>query len=439
MYIQALINLLPITVGVLRQDEAPSDTLRLGPLTPYKKAPSVQGIADLPSDCSVDRVMLMHRHGSRGPIRELPLIQGLAKKIAKAHDAIANATLPDNLQFLKQGYATDLQVGRLTSVGRRQLFEHGVNFLFRYPHLHADAFVAGNEERVIESSHWFGQGYLGTKAADSAFTTLPDTGNNWLRPSIGCPAWNDNHKLATAQRDAWSGRYIPPITRRLNGLLPGVRLSDDDTRGALYACAYDMASYDASPWCEVFLPAELASFEYEADLAMDGAFGYTIEPAVLGPMLGALYVNKLIERFQDTAGDAKPMYLEFGHDTTIIFALAALGLAKDDPPLGPGGMDPRRKFRTSDQVPFAANMVWERITCGTSFSGPQIRLVLNERTFPLDVCAKTEEDEVYGTCSLENFVAANKFSTGIEYDDRFWKDTCKATGARDVLVDQSRF
>ncbi|KAH7913206.1 histidine phosphatase superfamily [Hygrophoropsis aurantiaca] len=237
MYIPALLNLLPFTLGFLHQDDPPSDTLRLGTLTPYKKAPIVEGIRGLPDDCSVDQI---HRHGSREPLEyELPLIQGLTYKLGNASEAIANATLPDSLQFLKQGYVTNLQIGRLTAVGRKQLFDHGVDFLFRYPHLHAETFVAGNEARVIESSHWFGQGYLGMKVSDAEFITLPDGGNNWIRPFMECPAWGESWNPTTTPGAIWGKKYIPPITRRLNKLLPGVHLSDDDTHGALFACAYD--------------------------------------------------------------------------------------------------------------------------------------------------------------------------------------------------------
>ena len=60
---------------------------------------------------------------------------------------------------------------------------------------------------------------------------------------------------------------------------------------------------------------------------MDGAFGYNL-PDNMGHVLGALYANKLIERFTNATGDAAPIYLEFGHDTTIDMALTALGLIK---------------------------------------------------------------------------------------------------------------
>ena len=77
----------------------------------------------------------------------------------------------------------------------------------------------------------------------------------------------------------------------------------------------------------MFTEDELAQFEYELDLLMTGAFGYNL-PDPMGPTIGSLYVNKLIDRFTNASGDAVPLYLEFGHDTTIDLALTALGLAK---------------------------------------------------------------------------------------------------------------
>lgn len=61
--------------------------------------------------------------------------------------------------------------------------------------------------------------------------------------------------------EEWKAKYVPPITRRLNHLLPGVGLSDNDTQGALFACPYDLAARGKSPWCGVFLPHELMGLE----------------------------------------------------------------------------------------------------------------------------------------------------------------------------------
>jgi hypothetical protein len=42
------------------------------------------------------------------------------------------------------------------------------------------------------------------------------------------------------------------------------------------------------------------SFRYELDLMIDGGFGYGL-PGDMGPVLGSLYVNKLLERFVNCA------------------------------------------------------------------------------------------------------------------------------------------
>ena len=138
-----------------------------------------------------------------------------------------------------------------------------------------------------------------------------------------CAEWDYNYgNNATV---AWGTVYLPPIARRLNGLLPGVALSADDVHGALYACAYDLAAHGTSPWCGAFTAGEIEAFEYELDLLMDGAFGYNL-PGSMEVTLGAVFVNKLVSRFTDP--NANKTYVEFGHDTTIDMALSALGLVQ---------------------------------------------------------------------------------------------------------------
>jgi acid phosphatase len=156
---------------------------------------------------------------------------------------------------------------------------------------------------------------------------------------------------------------------------------------------------------------------------MWGAFSYGL-PNSMGPALGALYVSHLIEAFTN---GTDPFVLEFGHDTTIDMALSALGLAHDKKPLSAKGPVPSgRAFRTSSQVPFAAQMVWEKFECATSFKGPQIRLVLNDSPLPLSVCKKT--DRKYGSCALDDFVASQSAARSVKWGDQAWNATCGNAG-----------
>jgi hypothetical protein len=59
-----------------------------------------------------------------------------------------------------------------------------------------------------------------------------------------------------------------------------------------------------------------------------------------------------------------------------------------------------------------------------SRDGPQIRLLLNDAPFPLPMCAKSHFDAKYGSCTLDAFVKANNFSTGIQWGDAAWNATC---------------
>ncbi len=69
----------------------------------------------------------MHRHGARYPLAsELVYITQLVEKLGNTSAAIQKAKLPDNLAFLKGGYASTLGHDDLTAPGRMELFQHGV-------------------------------------------------------------------------------------------------------------------------------------------------------------------------------------------------------------------------------------------------------------------------------------------------------------------------
>ncbi|KAG2078233.1 phosphoglycerate mutase-like protein [Suillus decipiens] len=429
MFIQGILNWLTLTSLTFNSHEHDDPLKRLGNLTPYRVAPAYHKVkAELPGDCSVDRVMLMHRHGSRGPAgsEEMRLISSLVQTLRDGHDALQDAHLPENLRFLQtgKGYESHLDPENLSIIGRQQLFNHGVEFGLKYPNFTTETLLSSPSQRVVDSMYFFAQGRFGREAKDKNLLTVKDIPGpvSWITPWTSCPGTNHHHASQVATD--WSSLYLPSITERLNDLLPyGISFTDDDTHGALYACAYDLAARDESPWCDVFHANELADFEYEMDLIVDAITGY-LTPNDAGPVMGSVFVKKLIDRFSNTGGEAQPLYLEFGHDTTIIAAIAAMGLNEDDPPLSPDELREHRRFRTSYQAPFAAQMVWERFTCEESFDGPQIRLVLNEETYPLWTCAETKHDRRFGTCSLDAFVRANKFSTDIEFGDDTWQAAC---------------
>lgn len=431
MHLPVVLNLLQASLssftGLLDFDPSanvsPYDLDRLATLSPYHDRAHVPGVAaELPSDCTVDQVVLLHRHGSRGPEWEDKYIQKLVETLDNSSQAIGRAHLPQNLRFLKDGYKSDLVPHELTIVGRRQLFDHGADFALQYPTLSTDVVLSSPVQRVVDSSRYFGHGFFGGDVDTVEFVTVDelDVPVNWVTPWKSCLKYSEAKGHAAAS--AWASKYVPPITQRLSRHL-GVDLSDDDIRGALFACPYDLAAHNESPWCAAFHNHELRSLEYEYDLLMDRISGHMSNNDP-GPVLGSVYVNKLIERFTNATGDAKELYLEFGHDTSILLVLSAMALNKDATPLPVDHIRVHRKFHTSEQTPFAARMVWEKFSCKKSFHGPQIRLLLNSATYPLTTCQKSFKDKEFGSCSLKEFISVNQFNLNIHYGDETWNATC---------------
>ncbi|KAI5859428.1 phosphoglycerate mutase-like protein [Durotheca rogersii] len=405
----------------------------LGNLSPFFVPPNTPGslAQGTPPGCTVSKLFLVHRHGSRHPHPdELAVIEELERHIHKNRDLFSNprAPIPDGWSFLGEGWNNTFTSDILTAPGRQQLFDHGVALRLEYPELYTETEVlAADEDRVVESARWFMYGYYGR---DSAATLVPVPEDNetvsWLTPFETCDAWDSGFGRAPVNQ--WGVVYLPPIAARVNGLLaaafPGANFNATHVHGMLYACAYGTAvsGVGSSPWCPVFAPDEILHNEYEYDLRMRGFAGYGL-PGDMGPLLGSLLVGNATAFLRRDHGP--PLALAFGHDKTIALGIAALGLATDaDYPIT-GPVNPARAWRSAEQTPFAAYMLWKRLECGARGEESRIQLVLNGANFGLGPagCASDE----YGSCALEDFLAADRVIAALKitHGDARWKASCK--------------
>ncbi len=162
---------LSLASAIPRSSKSSSDGFvlehHLGNLSPYFNAPIPSGLSlGVPSGCHVDQVSLIHRHGSRGPISsEIGYIRNLSYYLNN-HTSLLSSPVSkphQKLAFLAEtGWnANALKQDDLTAVGRRELFEHGVQMKLDYPHHNTTLFLAGQQDRVVESAQWFAAGYLG--------------------------------------------------------------------------------------------------------------------------------------------------------------------------------------------------------------------------------------------------------------------------------------
>lgn len=405
----------------------------LGNLSPYFTPTNTPAslLSGIPPSCTVDRAYLIHRHGSRQPIDgEIQVIQALSYYINNNTALFSSpiGTPPSEFAFLTvPGWTSEFTINDLSAPGRLELFNHGVALRLAYPSLYTTTLLAGGQDRVVESAQWFAAGYYGRDANSTA--TLNVIGENaetisWITSMDTCATWeyDSGNDLVTT----WDAIYLPPIAARINARLaptfPGVNFTAANAHGALWACAYGTAvsGVGSSPWCPIFLDSEILEFEYELDLLMRGAFGYGL-PTEQGPVLGSLLVSNLTAFLVDESATAQNLSLNFAHDTTIDLGLTALGLANDTSYPVSGPINPSRKWRTSTQVPFAAQMLWTRLSCGGE---TRVQLVLNGANFDLSPtgCAS----DVYGTCSLEGFLATSNVmeAQNITQGDASWSAAC---------------
>ena len=411
----------------------------LGNLSPYFDAPIPAGLeAGLPAGCEVEQLSLIHRHGSRHPIsQEIGTINALGWYINNQSWTEPARKVAREFDFLREnaGWRNTLVTNDLSPDGRKQLFDHGVAYRLEYAHLNTTLFLAGEQDRVVESAQWFAAGYLGRAANETGTLDVISESEgvkSYITPMETCHTWSysSGGDLVTE----WGKVYLHPISARINNALrpayPKVNFTADNVHGMLWACAYETATLGVghSDWCGVFHRSEIEQFEYELDLLMRGAFGYGL-PNNSAQVMGALFISNLTERLTKPesfleADKPRQIFFDFAHDTTIDLILSTLGLAADKSFPTTGPVNPNRSWRTSYQVPFAAQMEWRKLACPNNQK--RVQLVLNKAPVSLaPVCGKGKTDK-FGSCDLNDWVKADKVTAAnkIQVDDETWAKAC---------------
>ncbi|OTB10928.1 hypothetical protein K445DRAFT_69283 [Daldinia sp. EC12] len=424
---QLLVKILPLS----RHEDSFDTYKHLGHLSPFFVPSNTPASlrSGTPPGCAAEKAFLIHRHGSRHPHEdELAIIQNLSDYVNNNRDLFSNpkVQLPGTYSFLYEGWNSTFGTDSLTAPGRQQLFDHGVSLRLQYPDFDSVTEVlASDSDRVVESARWFMDGFYGRVSNYTATLKVVaenETTVSWITPYLACPKWDSAYGEDPPAK--WRPLYIPPITKRINKSLakayPDVNFTDTHISAMLYSCAYETAirGIGSSPWCGVFLPSEIADNEYEYDLRMRGFAGYGL-PGDMASVLGSLLVSNVTSFLQRDEGPK--LSLGFGHDKTIALGLTALGLASDKlPPTGP--VDPDRAWRAAKLMPFAANMVWQRLECDGDRT--RIQLLLNGANYGLGPVG-CEIDE-YGSCALEDFLNTTKVQTALKftYGDERWKTAC---------------
>lgn len=226
----------------------------------------------------------------------------------------------------------------------------------------------------------------------------------------------------------WVDQYLGSAVTRLGASVQGLELTPRLLYGMQQLCSYDTVAFGHSDFCGLFTEDEWLGLEWAWDLTLWGSYG---PGSPVGRAQGVGWLNEFMARLTKTpwdprtqtsenatlAGDNttfpldRSVYADFTHDSSIAGVLAALGLQNLAESLLPyDAPQPKRAYRTSMLVPFAARLVFEDVACSTGDSPAQryVRMLLNDAVFPLDQLGPDCVKRADGMCPFDGFVKSQQ-------------------------------
>jgi acid phosphatase len=223
--------------------------------------------------------------------------------------------------------------------------------------------------------------------------------------------------------------YAPPAAARLNALLPDVNFNwtAADVFAAQSLCGYETAARGESEFCNLFREEEWLGFEYgkltscnpiESELTLWSAandvkyhrqlgYGSTLAPSLGIPWLAAsarLLSGAANGTAPNSSATSQSLWISFTHREEPPFVVTALGLFNTTNASMPAtAINYERAWRTSEILPFLANVALEAISCNntaggnstatqTNAAGPAaevyVRALVNQAPIPIPGCSE---------------------------------------------------
>lgn len=419
-----------------KEDNATSNDIfhNLGQTSPYFPAhdlfPETHGYENVPKQCKIKQVHILHRHGSRYPASGggASSVQSLGEKVHNASKA-GKLDAKDDLAFLKHwNYSLGSEV--LVHQGAQELFDSGVKHYYAYAKLlenltdHKPVVRTTSQSRMIDSARYWALGFFGWDAPSKINLEVINEikgQNNTLVPYFDC---NNQFFLSNDLNPIWRKKYLKNALSRIQKQVKGVNLTITDIYNMQSMCAYEVVALGYSHFCGLFTKQEWEHFEYDLDLSMQANSGF-MNPG--SKALGIGYVTELLDRLQhnnfkgpqseqNRTLDQNPtyfpldqrLYADFTHDVVIQMVLTALNFTQIADYLPTTKPDPERRYRTSRITPFGARVVFEVLDCEEEGkSDNYLRVKINEALVPLDQDqgCKRRKDSL---CKLHDFVKYQK-------------------------------
>ncbi|CAB1445677.1 unnamed protein product [Pleuronectes platessa] len=336
------------------------------------------------------------RHGTRYPtaknVKKMQKLYELVKSRASGHES----WLREIKSQWTMWYTEDMD-GRLVQKGMSDHKHLAVRLSKLFPSLVSEEKLRGGSIQFITSSkHRCVNSTLSFKAGLTELWDIRDqefdhaVNDALMRFFDKCTRFLDevdNNPTALAEMDKFKeGPEMRRVEQKIADRLgvPYNTVTADMAEAAFYMCAYEFAIKTVnSPWCRLFDEVDAQVMEYTNDLKQfwKRSYGYDINSKS-----SCILFHDVFSRLDKAANEnlsgqqvTEAVTVQVGHAETLLPLITLLGFFKDSEALTSTNYatQTQRSFRTSQMLPYAANLLLVLYDCG----GGDLRLqpLLNEK------------------------------------------------------------
>ncbi|XP_030630380.1 multiple inositol polyphosphate phosphatase 1b [Chanos chanos] len=384
------------------------------------------------SNCHAVHLTAVIRHGTRYPTTKN------IKRMIRLYDLIASAaTSPqpwvrEIKTEWKMWYTEDMD-GKLVERGRDDHRHLAIRLSKSFPTLISKEnllnnnlkFITSSKHRCIDSIQAFQEGLFGLwNMEDYDFKhTVDDTLMRFFDHCQRFVEDIENSKTALKEVSLFKSSAEMGIVQRKIAdklQLPHSLVTADLVEAAFFLCSYEFAiKSENSPWCNLFDVQDAKVLEYKNDLKQywKRSYGHDINRKS-----SCTLFHDLFRRLDEVAYDLrngqikKTATIQVGHAETLLPLLTLFGFFRDNKPLTAEDFSQQqnRTFRTSQIVPYAANLVFVLYDCS---DGLRLQFLLNEKPMafpdistptPLYDTVRKHYKELLDGCNFEKECASPK-------------------------------
>ncbi|KAB5555449.1 hypothetical protein PHYPO_G00034370 [Pangasianodon hypophthalmus] len=346
------------------------------------------------ADCQAVHLVALIRHGTRFPTTKN------IKKLHRLYDVVmteasgSDQWLSDIQNKWAMWYTEDMD-GQLVEKGKDDLRHLAVRLSKSFPTLISEEnlraermeFISSSKHRCVDSIQAFQEGLLKHwDAGDVGFRHYVN--DSLMRFFDQCKRFvEDVEHNKTALKEVKlfkSSLEMDEVCRRVASRLqvPHSHITPDLAEAAFFLCSYEFAIKSKnSPWCKLLDELDAQVLEYKNDLKQYWKRGYGHD---INRKSSCVLFHDVFRRLDQAAYDyrfgevMKAVTIQVGHAETLLPLLSLMGFFRDETPLTAKNflLQHSRKFRSSQIVPYAANLLFVLYDCT---DGLRLQFFLNEK------------------------------------------------------------